>query len=221
MIGDNNEEAPSLSPTMPTATSTNSPSSSPLSSTIHFPSSIPRKDQPNAHPYAIKTSSTAILSRSNSTSSHASVGPHRYVPTSPSPTSLQYSPTKLRPSRHRYSRSLTSETPPALPPHPSASPSSSPVQTQLDDEDGDTPRKSLQRADTMPSSAGPPLQDLDLPDDPSTWTPSQLSIYLSSTLRAGDAKLPAPVAKDIASFIRENRIRGEIFLSLSEDDLIQ
>jgi len=208
---------------MPTATSTKSPTSSPSSSTIHFPSPIPRKDQPNTHPYAIKTSSTAILSRSNSTSSHASVGPHHYVPTSPSPTSLQHSPTKLRQSRHRYSRSLTSDLPPALPPPPPVvSPSSSPVQTQLDDdEDDDTPRKRMQRADTMPSSASAPLQDLDLPDDPTIWKPSQLSIYLSSILRAGDAKLPVAVAKDIASFVRENRITGKIFLRLSEDDLIQ
>jgi hypothetical protein len=95
------------------------------------------------------------------------------------------------------------------------------VQTQLDDEDDDTPQKRMQRADTMLSSASAPLQDLDLPDDPTIWKPSQLSIYLSSILRAGDAKLPAAVAKDIASFVRENRITGKIFLRLSEDDLIQ
>ena len=198
-----------MSPT----TSASAPSSSPSSPAYHFPI-LPRKDQPNAHPYAIQTSSTAILSRSNSTSTHASVGPHHYIPMSPSPTSPQHSPTKLnRPSRHRYSRSLTSDQPPPLPPPPGAA--------SNHEEDNDTPRKHGHRADTLPSAAGPPPQNLDLPDDPKSWTPSQLSSYLSATLRTGDAKLPAPVAKDIATFVNERRITGKTFLRLTEDDLLQ
>ena len=200
---------------MPTTTN----SSSPSSLAFHFP----KKEQPNVHPYAIKTSSTAILSRSNSTSAHASVGPHHYIPSSPSTTSPQHSPAKQhRPSRHRYSRSLTSDLPPALPPPPGASPSASPNQTQFSGSDSDnTPRRRGQRAETLPSSAAPPIQNLDLPDDPKTWTPSQLSKYLSTTLRAGDANMPAPVAKDIAKFISDNRITGKTFLRFSEDDLLQ
>ena len=196
-----------------TTCASRTPSSSP-SSAAYLPSILPRKEQPNAHPYAIQTSSTAILSRSNSTSAHASVGPHHYIPMSPSPTSPQHSPTKLnRPARHRYSRSLTSDQPPSLPPPPGAT-------SQVEDEI--TPRSHRHRADTLPpASPGPHLLNLDLPDDPETWTPSQLSLYLSATLRTGDANVPAPVAKDVAKFVNERRIAGKVFLRLSEDDLIQ
>jgi len=206
-----------VSPTMSTA------ASSPPSSSSGF--RFPKKETPNAHPYAIKTTSTALLSRSNSSSSHASA--HHYVPTSPSPTSAQHSPTKHhRPSRHRYSRSLTSDAPLPLPPPPnsnitSSSPSSSPVHRQYADEDDDTPRRRVQRAETLPSSVGAPVPTLDLPDDPKTWTPSQLSSYLASTLQAGDASLPTPVSKDISKFIKENRITGRVFLRLSDEDLEQ
>lgn len=196
---------------MSSTTSAAAPSASPSSPRFHFPSAVPRKEQPNAHPYAIQTSSTAILSRSNSTSAHASVGPHHYIPMSPSPTSPNHSPTKVhRPSRHRYSRSLTSDQPPSLPPPPGMN------QTQ-----DNTPRNRGHRADTLPSSAGLSLQNLDLPDDPKSWTPPQLSMYLSAALRTGDANLPAPVAKDIARFVNERSITGKTFLRFSEDDLLQ
>ncbi|KAF9457580.1 hypothetical protein BDZ94DRAFT_1301816 [Collybia nuda] len=69
--------------------------------------------KPNPHPYAIKTTSTALLSRSASIPSSTTSTPYYYVPSSPSP-----SPTKThapRPSRHRYSRSLTSNDPRPLP----------------------------------------------------------------------------------------------------------
>jgi hypothetical protein len=46
-------------------------------------------------------------------------------------------------------------------------------------------------------------------------------MYLSATLGAGDANLPAPVAKDIAKFVNQRRITGKTFLRLSEADLLQ
>jgi len=199
-----------MSPT----TSASAPSSTPSSPAFQFPTILPRKEQPNTHPYAIKTSSTAILSRSNSTSNHASAGPHHYVPMSPSPTSPHNSPTKMhRSSRHRYSRSLTSDLPPPLPGPPGAVSNHS--------EEDNTPTKFGRRAEALPSSAGPLLRDLDLPDDPKSWAPSQLSTYLSATLRTGDANLPAPVARDIVNFVNEHRITGKTFLRFSEDDLLQ
>lgn len=75
--------------------------------------------KPNPHPYAIKTTSTGLLSRSATTPSSTASAPYYYVPTSPSP-----SPTKAnapRPSRHRYSRSLTSTDPRPLPAPPGES----------------------------------------------------------------------------------------------------
>ncbi|KAG6877959.1 hypothetical protein C0993_001577 [Termitomyces sp. T159_Od127] len=66
--------------------------------------------KPNPHPYAIKTTSTGILSRSSSTSSSVHSYNH-YVPVSPSPspTKQHFSDYSERGSRHRYSRSLTEE----------------------------------------------------------------------------------------------------------------
>lgn len=188
-------------------TTNSSSSSSPSSSAFNFPTVLPRKEQPNTHPYAIQTSSTAILSRSNSTSAHASVGPHHYIPESPSPTSPQHSPTKLnRPNRHRYSRSLTSDQPPPLPPPPGA--------VSLQD---NTPRKRVYHAEALSSAVLPPQN---LSKDPNSWTPSQLSMYLSANLQAGGSNLTS-VANDIAKFVIERRITGKKFLTLSEDDLFQ
>lgn len=67
---------------------------------------------PNPHPYAIKTTSSAVLSRSNSSPHSAHSVKHRYVP--PSPT---------RP-RHRHTSSVSSidiPQPPPLPIPPSVS----------------------------------------------------------------------------------------------------
>ncbi|KAG6917840.1 hypothetical protein DXG01_000745 [Tephrocybe rancida] len=77
--------------------------------------------KPNPHPYAIKTTSTGILSRSSSTSSSAFQSHNHYVPVSPSPspTRAHHSGFSERGSRHRYSRSLTDENSPRpLPPPP-------------------------------------------------------------------------------------------------------
>ncbi|KAF8149095.1 hypothetical protein B0H34DRAFT_811661 [Crassisporium funariophilum] len=184
-------------------------------------SSHPRPEPANAHPYAIKTTSTALLSRSNSTSSpHSSA--HHYVPTSPSPTHT--SPTKPhrphRPSRHRYSRSLTGEGPRPLP----APPSPSPSPTRGLEEDEDTPRRRGGRADTLPSADSPfNAQKLELPDDPKAWTPAQVSEYLVSALHVGNGiaggELPAPIVHDISKFVRDKKITGRSFLRLSEHDL--
>uniref|UniRef100_D8PWS5 Expressed protein n=1 Tax=Schizophyllum commune (strain H4-8 / FGSC 9210) TaxID=578458 RepID=D8PWS5_SCHCM len=89
------------------------------SSEFVFPrSSSPAKEdlRANAHPYAIKTTSTGILSRSNSSPQHPPShykSSHHYVPAAPKKSE--------RPARihgHRYSRSLTSDSPRPLPAPP-------------------------------------------------------------------------------------------------------
>lgn len=50
-----------------------------------FSGIAPKKHAPNAHPYAIKTTSTGLLTRSNS-SPNAKSTRHYYVPLSPSPS---------------------------------------------------------------------------------------------------------------------------------------
>jgi hypothetical protein len=113
--------------------------------------SSPPKQTANTHPYAIKTTSTSILSRSNSTSSPSNA--HFYIPPSPSP-----SPTRPDPPRtgagHRYSKSLSDQTPTPLPLPSSANHEKSPA----------------------------PLLD-HLPPNPKSWSPAQLSSYLSTALR--------------------------------------
>ena len=76
--------------------------------------------QPNPHPYAIKTISTGIPSRSATTSTSISHSHNHYVPLvpTPSPKKPSFSHSE-RGSRHRYSRSLTDDSSPRpLPPPP-------------------------------------------------------------------------------------------------------
>ena len=172
-------------------------------STHHF--STPKKQNPNPHPYAIKTTSTALLSR-NSSSSTPSTSHHYIPPSSPSPSPTQ---TKFggerRYSRHRYSRSLTSELPRPLPAPPALG------SFNVDD---DTPRRRrVQRTYSLP-------QEVELPEDPRRWTPAEVSMYLTFSLNAGGGHdLPTPVTRDIATFVRDKKMTGKSFLRLNEVDL--
>ncbi|KAG6846139.1 hypothetical protein H0H93_015779, partial [Arthromyces matolae] len=65
--------------------------------------------KPNPHPYAIKTTSTGILSRSSSKSNAHSQNHFVPVSPSPSPTKSNFTSYTERGSRHRYSRSLTED----------------------------------------------------------------------------------------------------------------
>ncbi|KAL0060188.1 hypothetical protein AAF712_013035 [Marasmius tenuissimus] len=175
--------------------------------------SNPEQLRPNPHPYAIKTTSTALLSRSNSASSKHTK--HHYIPSTP-------------PSRHRTTSSASNIEIPRPLPIPPPSPS--------DSEGGEgnphtgpppshQPRR-LKRSETTtgtppaPSPIAAPLTLEELPPNPKQWTPSQLSIYLATALRiSGPGELPAPVANDIARFVRERKITGRVFLRLSEEEL--
>lgn len=106
-----------------------------MAATAVFPSSPsrhsskPSPNTPNVHPYAIKTTSTTLLSRSSSNPAQAANAVHRYVPpASPSPSPISPSSGMYgiedaernaesqksngsmglgRKGKHRYSRSLT------------------------------------------------------------------------------------------------------------------
>ncbi|KIM37341.1 hypothetical protein M413DRAFT_277759 [Hebeloma cylindrosporum] len=176
--------------------------------------------QPNAHPYAIKTTSTALLSRSTSSNAQSANAVHRYVPLSASPSSpsspfhhrgdgydddddgeREYGTRRhSRPSRHRYSRSLTDTGPLPLPVPPGvghgqsqsysgASPKPGVrerAQSFADDgESGDA--HSAKRRGSM----GPPRTPasvlnlvLNLPEDPKVWTPEDVARYLGRVVRA-------------------------------------
>jgi hypothetical protein len=84
------------------------------------------------------------------------------------------------------------------------------------------------RAETLPTLPNPPFPSPvkvdDLPSNPRVWSTSQLASYLITALRvrSGEAlPLPLPVAKDVASFVRQERLTGRAFLRLNEQDLEQ
>jgi hypothetical protein len=171
--------------------------------------------KPNPHPYPIKTTHSGVLSRSNSSGHNT---PSRYFYTPP-PGTPSRSPTKSRPDyrTHRHSTSLTNDLPMPLP---------SPLTSRQSGDDEISLRR--QRADTLPSyidavsvsvsvSAEP---EEDLPHNPKTWTPSQLSVYLTAALhvRSG-ARLPERVARDITSWVRREAVTGRAFLRWTDEDL--
>jgi hypothetical protein len=59
-----------------------------------------------------------------------------------------------------------------------------------------------------------------LQENPKLWTPTQLSLYLTSSLRfrKGGA-IPLPVAKDIAAWVMREKLGGKRFLRLTEANL--
>lgn len=202
------------------------------------PSVSAPKITPNSHPYAIKTTSTGLLTRSNSSSRNIHVSRHYYVP--PSPTAKKNEeavhPPRMPPSSrktHRLSRSLSGvdsfESPnkrplPTPPPHPSTLPFCEPP---VDPEQWVTPRRP-KRTETLPLTVPhpdvTPVKLEDLPTNPKLWTPSQLSSYLTTALRVRSGEtmsLPLPVARDVATFVKESRINGRLFLRLCEQDLNQ
>lgn len=202
------------------------------------PSVSTSKITPNPHPYAIKTTSTGLLTRSNSTCQNIHVSRHYYVP--PSPTAKKHeeavhSPQRSSPQRrtHRLSKSLSGVDPfelpgtrplPTPPPHPSTLPSHEP---SAGSDQWVTPRRP-KHTETLPTTIPDldltPVKLEDLPTNPKLWTPSQLSSYLTTALRVRSGEsmsLPLPVTRDIATFVKESKINGRLFLRLCEQDFDQ
>ncbi|KAJ3791026.1 hypothetical protein GGU10DRAFT_338476 [Lentinula aff. detonsa] len=183
---------------------------------FHYPrSASPTKEslRPNAHPYAIKTTSTALLSRSNSSSRTHDSSHHHYVPQTPPATSPGPRKHGSGHYRHRYSSSLSSDNLPRPLPVPP-----SPTKEALND----YPRKYSRPFSNAATVSSAPLTLEDLPPNPKLWTPSQLCAYLATALRvkSGESlQIPVQVARDIAGFVRESHITGKAFLRLNEKDL--
>ena len=189
-------------------------SSPPLSS----PSTPDRALKPNPHPYAIKTTHTALLSRSNS-SGHNTPSDYFYHPLT---STSSRSPTKHAHGYrgHRYSTSLTGELPYPLP-----SPLPSPTHPQRSESEDDALLR-RPRADTLPtyladSNHTPSTEPKeDLPLNPKIWTPSQLSVYLTTALRVRSGERPPErVTHDIASWVRREGVGGRAFLRWTDEDL--
>ena len=194
--------------------------------------------KPNPHPYAIKTSSTGALARSNSSSAAPSVR-HHYVP-SPSVRSPERPSSRSEYRGHRYSTSISRSSD-----RLQLSPTRSDRSLSEDSASGlespaplpaPGPRR-LKRAETLPTvdtataaniaafAAGVTAQSSveDLPSNPKVWTPVQLSSYLVRALRVraatGESAIAGPVARDIAAWVRTQAITGRVFLRWTEEDL--
>ncbi|KAI0363852.1 hypothetical protein BV20DRAFT_1006682 [Pilatotrama ljubarskyi] len=209
-----------------------------------FPLSSTKRDsalKPNPHPYAIKTTSTALLTRSNTSGYNENATRHYYVPLSPNPTRSDST------KGHRATKSLNSmaesptrETPRPLPIPPALDAvtdrrSGSGSGGYVSADEASIPRRRPRRSETLPIIPLPPSGLLtttpsveDLPDNPKLWTPSQLATYLTTALRVtsggkpGEIEsigLPPLVAKDIAAFVKSARIGGRTFLRMNEEDL--
>ncbi|KAF8507671.1 hypothetical protein JB92DRAFT_2958798 [Gautieria morchelliformis] len=206
---------------------------------LTFQSSSPSRDTPNSHPYAIKTSSSAVLTRSNSTG-HRYPATHHYTPISLAKDSVGTRKSRYVPS-HKHTRSLPSSiADPTMFPPPVPLPPSSTLPARLANpghanrlpgsiSDGErippTPPSTwrLKRNETLPSvfpnRTDTEMSVQDLPKNPKIWTPGQLSVYLSSTLRMkGGAKLPMPVVRDIGVFVMNEHLSGRAFLRMNTED---
>lgn len=183
------------------------PSSAPFGAVSKQSPSI----KPNPHPYAIKTTSSGLLTRSNSTSQNTQSSRHFYVPPRPSPG---------KGVKEKTSPGESSPVPRPLPTPPDhISPSrTTPVNGSFF-HDWSTTKES---SDSVLGAEVISVSLDDLPSNPKVWTPSQLSSYLTTALRVRSGEmlcLPLPVARDIANFVKEAKINGRQFLRLSEEEL--
>ncbi|KAL4062173.1 hypothetical protein V8B97DRAFT_1868212 [Scleroderma yunnanense] len=180
-----------------------------------------KKHPPNAHPYPIKTTSSAVLSWSNSSPHSVQSVKHYYVP--PSPT---------RRCRGHSSREMSNSEsandvpyPPPLPTPPtffSGSPTRSSFRsTEIS---GTLQRR---RADTLPPSATNPFMDMDnhsilngdLPSNPQQWTTEQLVTYLSASLHTcRDSDISR--IDDMLDWVRKRGFTGREWLQLTDTDVI-
>ncbi|KZS88062.1 hypothetical protein SISNIDRAFT_490416 [Sistotremastrum niveocremeum HHB9708] len=167
------------------------------STTSTTPSARSRSN--STHAYAIVTTSTALLTRSNST--NVKLPQHHYTPISPGKERHPPIPRRTdyyRRSAHRHTKSLSSvyRAPPSLPPPP-PSPltesisKSSQLSTGTSEDDINLAlgknvirsRPGFRRAETLPSfsSTASGLKPvIKLPDNPYSWTHLDLSSYLTS-----------------------------------------
>ncbi|KAI0077808.1 hypothetical protein K474DRAFT_1038884 [Panus rudis PR-1116 ss-1] len=200
-----------------------------------LPPSPSKKDvdlRPNPHAYAIRTTSTALLTRSNSTGFNINATRHYYVPSSPSPVSNHQGGRYHRSTQSQPTNFVDQRAPRPLPVPPSF-PSTSNGYVSADD--AAFPPRRVKRADTLPSQPAPyspaPVSVTleDLPSNPKLWTPSQLASYLMTALRVtgqnhdnntSGLALPVRFANDIATFVKDVRMTGRTFLRLNEEDLI-
>ncbi|KAJ7106995.1 hypothetical protein C8R44DRAFT_858088, partial [Mycena epipterygia] len=172
--------------------------------------------KPNAHPYPIKTTSTGILSRSNSVSSSPATR-HHYVPSSPAAASPAKEGRRGEYRGHRYSRSLSASDDMYLPSSGSAGnlagngsgsggggggggvqgPRALPVPP------GVSNNSIASRNAAAAAAAGPGVA-------PKRWTPEQLAAHLGSA-----------VSREAGEWAARRGVGGRAFMRMSEEELAE
>lgn len=193
------------------------PASPTTAASISFSSMMQEPIKPNPHPYAIRTTSTGVLSRSNSSGRNLAASHHHYIPLPPSPT-------KREAKRHRPAKSFSSASSYPNSRHPQSLPAPPEFTSNAI-----LPKRT--RAETLPSLSPADTNSTsffasaELPANPKLWTVSQLSFYLLGALRlpsrapeCGDP-LPVAVVQDVTTILRQAQINGRHFLRLNEEDL--
>ncbi|KIO25062.1 hypothetical protein M407DRAFT_94658 [Tulasnella calospora MUT 4182] len=177
------------------------------------------------HPYLIRTTSSSLLTRSNSIGSVHK--PPLHVSVAPNSPALGRSQGR----GHKHTKSQSSAPVPLpLPPQSPHEPEKTPLSAGSPSPDvkqafgtGEGVGR-LRRSDTLPSvHSSSPARSIkveDLPTNPKAWTSTHLARYLSSALRVkGGGTLPAPVVRDIATFVVDQKLSGRAFLRLTQHDL--
>ncbi|KAF7309850.1 hypothetical protein MIND_00357100 [Mycena indigotica] len=159
--------------------------------------------KPNAHPYPIKTTSTAALARSNSISASPASAKHHYVPVPPSPgndrTNDKGSGGRRGEYRgHRYSRSFSSSEDIYSAPNGNGSTSSLQGPRALPI----PPNVSNNSIAALNAANAPPKQS------PKRWTPEELAAHLGSAVSA-----------EAGEWAAKRGVGGRAFIKMGDDDL--
>lgn len=186
--------------------------------------------KPNPHPYAIRTTSTGLLTRSNSSGHNTAASRHHYVPMPSHPNHRR----DARRRSHKHTKSLNEASYLDLgSPQPLPVPASfiSNARSALRDSSTHGLPEPRRRAETLPpnvTGSNIPVVAATaekLPLNPKLWTPSQLSSYLVTTLRQQDPEvveavnLPPTAVLGIVEFVQDTKLSGRIFLRLNEEDM--
>ncbi|WRT63702.1 uncharacterized protein IL334_000625 [Kwoniella shivajii] len=203
------------------STSIQSPSRATPNRDFTSPTKPSTPSSKNYHPYLIQSTSSSLLTRSNS---------------SPAPPAS--------PSGHRSSRSMSSlnhilegnqlQNQKEKEKEDRRRSMESPIAHRNGHGNGNGNgnafiRPSVKRSGTLPeflNHAGKngktSEKELDLPLTPKLWTPSELAQYLGHTLRTGGPEgtgqiLPSPLVEDIKSWVLRQRVSGRDFIKGSLD----
>ncbi|KZO91146.1 hypothetical protein CALVIDRAFT_602466 [Calocera viscosa TUFC12733] len=195
-----------------------------MSSPTYTPPTSPARDVSNPHAYAVKTTSSGLLTRSNSANTRPGLTSHSYAPVCPpSPTPLG------TPKSHRPRRSL-SHIQPASSHLPSFPPPASPAR-RLDFTGRHHSYAGPSHSEAFPSFSGTLEMPLNKqrksvrdPDDRNApveyWSSTRLSSWFVNLDCLANFGISMDTANDIAGFVKENGISGSNLVNITEAGLL-